>query len=291
MAALAVSATRPPSSHHPRPNVRSTSPHTAPAVRRPSPGPAAPLSPPRGRSRGPRKGQHHARQHPPTQARRTWVPARIRALYGGVGSRLAMTAGSTEAGSPGGWLSGGLDRATLVIAALAGCGASGRGRASGPFGWLRPASPPTSWNVTRIHGGARLAYPPVWTPLETDPATASKALLDGGERIDGYLNATLRQGNETLADWSRFRPQHNEDEGERNVRLSGYDHHSVVSLGTRGARDRRLHHFQSELPRDRLRRVWPTLERGGGRRSAHSAVGPAGRHAAASRVELRRIGD
>ena len=106
-----------------------------------------------------------------------------------------------------------------MIAALAGCGASGRGRASGPFGWLRLASPPTSWNVTRIHGGARLAYPPGWTPLETDPATASKALLGGGERIDGYLNATLRQGNETLADWSRFRPQHNEDEGERNVRL------------------------------------------------------------------------
>ena len=109
--------------------------------------------------------------------------------------------------------------AVLLIVALAGCGASGRGRASGPFGWLRPASPPTIWNVARIRGGAVLAYPPGWTPLKTDPGTASMALLGGGERIDGYLNATPRQGNETLADWNRFRPQHNQDEGERDVRV------------------------------------------------------------------------
>ena len=96
--------------------------------------------------------------------------------------------------------------AVLLIVALAGCGASGRGRASGPFGWLRPASPPTGWNVARTQGGAVLAYPPGWTPIKTDPGTASVALLGGGERIDGYLNATPRQGTETLADWSRFRP-------------------------------------------------------------------------------------
>ena len=45
------------------------------------------------------------------------------------------------------------------------------------------------------------------------------ALLGGGERIDGFLNATPKQGTETLADWSRFRPQHNEGEGDRGVRL------------------------------------------------------------------------
>jgi len=50
-----------------------------------------------------------------------------------------------------------------------------------------------------------LPYPPGWTPIKTDPGTASVALLGGGKRIDGYLNATPRQGNETLADWSRFR--------------------------------------------------------------------------------------
>ena len=64
-----------------------------------------------------------------------------------------------------------------------------------------------------------LAYPPGWTPIKTDPGTASVALLGGGERIDGYRNATPGQGNETLADWRRFRPQHNRDEGDRGVRL------------------------------------------------------------------------
>jgi hypothetical protein len=109
--------------------------------------------------------------------------------------------------------------AVLLIVALAGCGGSGRGRASGPFGWLRPASTLTGWNVARIQGGARLAYPPGWTRLRTDPGTASVALLGDGGRIDGYLNATPRQGNETLADWSRFRPQHNRREGDRDDRL------------------------------------------------------------------------
>ena len=181
--------------------------------------------------------------------------------------------------------------AVLLIVALAGCGGSGRGRASGPFGWLRPASPPTGWNVARIHGGATLAYPPGWTPIKTDPGTASVALLGGGERIDGYLNATPRQGIETLADWSRFRPQHNQGEGDRGVRARRRDHHCALSLGTRGVRDRHLHDLQSQLSRDRLPRVGPRLERGGGRRSAHRAVGSAGRHAAASRIELCRVSD
>jgi hypothetical protein len=45
------------------------------------------------------------------------------------------------------------------------------------------------------------------------------ALFGRGERIEGFLNATPRQGNETLADWSHFRPQHNQDEGDRDLRL------------------------------------------------------------------------
>jgi hypothetical protein len=109
--------------------------------------------------------------------------------------------------------------AVLLIVALAGCGGSGRGRASGPFAWLRPSSPPTGWHVARTRDGATLAYPPRWTPIKTDPGTASVALLGNGGRIDGYLNVTPRQGTETLADWSRFRPQHNQGEGDRDERL------------------------------------------------------------------------
>jgi len=107
----------------------------------------------------------------------------------------------------------------VLTVAVAGCGGSDRGRASGQFGWLRPASTPTGWKVTRIPGGAMLAYPPGWTPIKTDPGTASLALLGGGGRVKSNINATPRQGNETLADWRRFRPQHNEGEGDRGVRL------------------------------------------------------------------------
>jgi hypothetical protein len=117
--------------------------------------------------------------------------------------------------------------ASLVVAALAltagmtGCGggqASHR-RDATPFAWLRPAPPPASWKVARIPGGSTLAHAPGWRPIKTDPGTASVALLGGGDRIDAYLNATPKQGPETLANWSRFRPDHNRGEGSRSVRV------------------------------------------------------------------------
>jgi hypothetical protein len=109
--------------------------------------------------------------------------------------------------------------AVVLIAGLAGAGRSSHRRASGAFAWLHPAPPPTGWNIARIRGGAALPYPPGWRPLKTDPGTASFALLGGGDRIDGYLNATPKQGAETLANWSRFRPEHNRGEGDRSVRV------------------------------------------------------------------------
>jgi hypothetical protein len=109
--------------------------------------------------------------------------------------------------------------AVVLIAGLAGAGRSSHRGASGPFAWLHPAPPPTGWKVARIRGGASLAYPPGWRPLKTDAGTASLALLGGGGRIDAYLNATPKQGAETLANWSRFRPQHNRGEGDVSVRL------------------------------------------------------------------------
>jgi hypothetical protein len=117
--------------------------------------------------------------------------------------------------------------AGLIVAALAlalGVTACGGGEAShrrtpGPFAWLRPAQPPAGWKVARIPTGSTLAYPPGWTPIKTDPGTASVALLGAGHRIDAYLNATPKQGAETLANWSRFRPDHNGGEGDRSVRV------------------------------------------------------------------------
>jgi hypothetical protein len=109
--------------------------------------------------------------------------------------------------------------AVAWIVGLAGAGHSSHRRASGAFAWLHPASPPAGWNVARIRDGAALPYPPGWRPLKTDPGTASFALLRGGDQIDGYLNATPKQGAETLGNWSRFRPEHNRGEGDRSVRL------------------------------------------------------------------------
>jgi hypothetical protein len=109
--------------------------------------------------------------------------------------------------------------AAVVLLVGVGGGQSSHRRAPGPFAWLHPAAPPTGWSVARIAGGAQLAYPPRWRPLKTDPGTASVALLRDHGRIDGYLNATPKQGGETRANWSRFRPEHNRREGDRSVHL------------------------------------------------------------------------
>jgi hypothetical protein len=107
----------------------------------------------------------------------------------------------------------------FVGVGVGGGGQSGHRHASGPFAWLRPASPPAGWKVARTARGGTLAYPPGWRPIKTDPGTASVALLGDGHRIDGFLNATPKQGTETLSNWSRFRPAHNLEEGDRNVHL------------------------------------------------------------------------
>ncbi len=180
--------------------------------------------------------------------------------------------------------------AVVLIVGLAGGGESSPRRPSGPFAWLHPASPPAGWKVARSSGGA-LAYPPGWRPVETDPGTASVALLGRGGRIKGYLNATPKQGAETLANWSRFRPEHNAQRWRR--RPKGPPHRLreslELSLRARLMRDRRLHDLESQLPRDRMPGVRPTIERCGGRRGADRTLGATGRQVGASRLELRAL--
>ena len=120
------------------------------------------------------------------------------------------------------WASAGLVIAVLALTAgVTGCGggqASHR-RVAGPFAWLRPIPPPAGWEIARIPVGSTLAFPPGWSSIKTDPGTASVALLGAGGRIDAYLNATPKQGPETLANWNRLRPEHNRAEGNRGVRV------------------------------------------------------------------------
>lgn len=121
----------------------------------------------------------------------------------------------------------------LIVGVTSGGGHSnGHRRASAPFAWLHPAAPPAAWQVARIPGGAALAYPPGWRPVKTDPGTASVALLGGGGRFDGFLNATPKSGRETAANWRRFRPDHNRGEGNRDVRLLA----SAANLAFRSGR-------------------------------------------------------
>jgi hypothetical protein len=87
------------------------------------------------------------------------------------------------------------------------------------FAWLRPSPPPSSWNTSRLPGGiARLAYPLGWQAIRSDPGTVSAALRAQDREILGYLNATPRQGTETLSNWGSFRLDHNRDEGDVDVR-------------------------------------------------------------------------
>jgi hypothetical protein len=87
------------------------------------------------------------------------------------------------------------------------------------FAWVRPETQPRDWKVAATRSGATLAYPPGWREIQTDPGTASAAPAGVHGVFTGYLNATPRSGDETLANWSRFRVAHIGAEGARRVRL------------------------------------------------------------------------
>jgi hypothetical protein len=76
---------------------------------------------------------------------------------------------------------------------------------------------PRSWHWIAVpHSPAVMAYPPGWKAIRGDEGTVSAALVSRG-RIVGYLNATPEGGGETLANWLRFRPAHNREEGNTAV--------------------------------------------------------------------------
>jgi hypothetical protein len=117
-----------------------------------------------------------------------------------------------------------LGLALAAALAFAGCGGAGSkpvagtgpaAGSSGAFAWLSPAAPPGGWTVAHLPSGrAALAYPPGWHAIRTDPGTVSAALMGKHRLIRGYLNATPRQGAESLANWAHFRTAHNRHEGD-----------------------------------------------------------------------------
>jgi len=74
------------------------------------------------------------------------------------------------------------------------------------FPTLHPAAAPPGWPRAALPGGtAVLSYPPSLRPLTGDNGTISAARLGPGGTFQLYLNATPRQGGETLAHWADFR--------------------------------------------------------------------------------------
>lgn len=92
-------------------------------------------------------------------------------------------------------------------------------RDSTAFGWLQPGPPPPRWSVVAIAGGGKMSYPARWTRIHSDPGTASVASFDHAHHFLAYLNITPQQGDETLANWARFRIDHNAEDEDHDVRL------------------------------------------------------------------------
>ncbi len=109
---------------------------------------------------------------------------------------------------------------TVAAIGLAAARNPARMTAPHPFSWLRPARPPAGWNTAATPSGATLAYPPDWHQIQSDHGSVSAAPAGPRESFAGYLNATPRSGEETLANWRRFRVAHVAEEGARDVRLS-----------------------------------------------------------------------
>ena len=136
-----------------------------------------------------------------------------------------------------------------------------QGPSAGAFAWLRPAPAPADWNVARISGGATLScIRPDGGRFKTDPGTATAGLLRGGDEDDlvGYLNATPRQGDETLENWASFPagPQPRRGRSKRAHLIASPRPACPSGSGSRvPACDRRLHDLEGDLPRDCLFRV------------------------------------
>jgi hypothetical protein len=81
------------------------------------------------------------------------------------------------------------------------------------FRWLVPAPAPSGWKHRSLSsGGATLAYPPSLAPIRGDVGSVTVQRKDASGRVLVYLNATPRQGSETLTNWPAFRIAHNRAE-------------------------------------------------------------------------------
>lgn len=112
--------------------------------------------------------------------------------------------------------------AAAAVALARGAGEESPAAGSGPFVWVAPRSAPASWSILRLpRFPVRLPLPRGWNRGGGDAGTRTAELEGRSGETVGYLNATPREGAESLANWTRFRPDHNREEGDREVRLLG----------------------------------------------------------------------
>ena len=134
--------------------------------------------------------------------------------------------------------------AAAVSVAVAGCqssaSATGDGNGKSTDGAVSPvhvlaAKPaPAGWHqVSLSGGGAVLAYPPAMRPVSGDRGTASAAQVSSSGKYLMYLNATPKQGAETLRDWPEFRLEHLTDDDASTARQLAASH-GVRFLGGTG---------------------------------------------------------
>ncbi len=121
-----------------------------------------------------------------------------------------------------------------LLGSLAGCGGSGGHAATGiaPSAAVTSAALPAGWALAQTHGGAALPHPASWRVVGGDPGTLTAQLTDASGRIVGYLNLTPRQGAERAANWATFRPSHERDERDRDVRVLAFDPAVRLHSGT-----------------------------------------------------------
>jgi hypothetical protein len=108
--------------------------------------------------------------------------------------------------------------AGITVGVLAGTTGVFDASKPGPFDWFVPGPPPTGWkHVALPAGSATMFYPARFERTAGDPGTVTAQIQNAAGLTIGYLNATPRQGNETLDNWADFRLDHQHDE-ETHIR-------------------------------------------------------------------------
>ena len=135
--------------------------------------------------------------------------------------------------------------AVAVSVAVAGCQSSssaagepdsspGAGKALPPVRVLAARQAPAGWHTASLLGGkATLAFPPAMHTVRGDRGSASAAQLAASGSYLMYINATPKQGTESLRDWPDFRLEHLKEDDASAARLIA-ESHGVRFLGGTG---------------------------------------------------------